>query len=230
MLFVLISSNASSQVLLSLIFGDELNSDKIEFGLDGGINWSGLSGADNAKYMRNFNLGFYFDIRMDNSWMINTGVIVKSNMGAENLNIYSLNNQDLDTLFAEGSVTREFQYFNVPILAKYRFDNGIYLKGGIQLGLMYRAFDNFVSSINDDKDLSYRLDVRDRFHPLDGGFVAGIGYHIMGSWGMHIGFQYYYGIIDVEVDDSGPGKFNRAFYLNLGLPIGRHSPDETAKE
>ena len=35
---------------------------------------------------------------------------------------------------------KKISYFLVPALAKYRFDNQLYLEGGPQFGLMYRAF------------------------------------------------------------------------------------------
>ena len=50
-----------SQVLISLIFGDKLNSDKIEFGLDVGANYSTMSGFESGRSLPSFNLGFYFD-------------------------------------------------------------------------------------------------------------------------------------------------------------------------
>jgi hypothetical protein len=61
----LLSINMSKgQVLISLVLGDKLNSDKLEFGLDGGFNWSNISNLENANVQRNFNLGFYFNIKM----------------------------------------------------------------------------------------------------------------------------------------------------------------------
>ena len=52
-----------SQVIISLLFGDELNSDKVKFGLDGGFNYSNLTGTQGSKFLENFNLGLYFDIQ-----------------------------------------------------------------------------------------------------------------------------------------------------------------------
>jgi hypothetical protein len=87
-LFILIivlllgSSSAKAQVLISLLLGDKLNSGKIEFGLDGGMNFATISGLNDVKSLRPFNLGFYFDIKTKNpSLLINTGVIVKSKAG-----------------------------------------------------------------------------------------------------------------------------------------------------
>ena len=77
---------SNSQVLISILFGDKLNSGKVEFGLQGGLNWSTIKNLEGAKSLTGFNLGFYFDIKLKNpSWMINTGVIVKSPMGANEL-------------------------------------------------------------------------------------------------------------------------------------------------
>lgn len=56
-------TSARSQVLISLIFGDKLNSPFLEFGLDGGMNFSEISGLESSGTNVGFNLGFYFDIR-----------------------------------------------------------------------------------------------------------------------------------------------------------------------
>ena len=56
--------NAKSQVLLSLIFGDKLNSDVLEFGLEGGTHFSNISNIEKDKALTVFSLGFYFDIRL----------------------------------------------------------------------------------------------------------------------------------------------------------------------
>jgi hypothetical protein len=51
--------------------------------------------------------------------------------------------------------------------------------------------------------------------------VGGVGYRLMKGYGMNLGITYYYGLIDIEGDDSRPNQFNRAVYFNVGIPIGR---------
>ena len=58
---ILVVHAGKSQVLISLVFGDKLNSDKIEFGLDGGLTMSDIQGLDQSRVLNGFNLGFYFD-------------------------------------------------------------------------------------------------------------------------------------------------------------------------
>jgi hypothetical protein len=220
---LLLVNAARTQVLISILLGDKLNTGKIEFGLEGGANWSTIRNLDGAKSLRTFNLGFYFDFKLKNpSWMLNTGVIVKSSMGADELPVYALGDPDLDNAFNGGKISRKINYFNVPIMMKYTFSNHIFLKAGTQLGLRYKAFDEFKNSINDEDDLKYKLDIKDQFHPLDAGLAFGAGYRLMKGNGMNFGVQYYLGLVDIRVDDSSPNQFNRVLYLTVGIPIGKN--------
>ena len=221
-LVVFCSGTMHAQVLISLLFGDKLNSGKIEFGLEGGLSLSRLEGLDPMKTHQNYNLGFYFDIKTKKpAWMISTGVKVKSTMGAEGLPVYSLQNPALDSSFTGGNITRKLNYFNVPIMLKYTFKNKIYAQCGIQLGLRYKATDVFTRKVIDKDDLTYKLDVKNKYHPLDGGLIGGIGYRLEKGYGMNFSFSYYLGLVDARVSDSGPNEYNRVFYLNAGIPIGK---------
>jgi hypothetical protein len=222
LVFLFIGYSIHSQVLITLLLGDKLNSDKIEFGLDGGLTLSTLQGLDHSNNKTGFNLGFYFDFKLKNPAMfLNTGVMVKGPMGAEGLPVYSLNNSVLDSAFMGGSVARKLNYFYVPVLLKYKFKNNIYIKAGIQLGLKNSANDKFVNSVNEEDDLVYKNNIKKNYHPLDGGLSFGVGYRLMKAQGMNLGITYYLGLIDARVDDSTPNQFNRAFYFNVGIPIGK---------
>ena len=221
--FLLIHASSSPQVLISIIFGDKLNSGKVEFGLEGGANWSTIHSLEGAKTLTGFNLGFYFDIKLKNpSWMINTGVIVKSPMGANNLPVYSLNNDTLDKAFAGGYIQRKLRYFNVPILLKYKFRNNLFIKGGVQLGLHYNAFDEFFNTVIEEDDLNYKVKIKDQIHTIDAGLAFGIGYRLLKGNGMNLNLQYYYGLTDIMKDDLVPGQHNRVLYLTAGIPIGKN--------
>jgi len=222
LLFMLFSiAQARSQVLISLIFGDKLNSPFLEFGLEGGLNLSDISGLESSGTNPGFNLGFYFDFRSKKNpaWMINTGVIVKSPMGAHHLPVYSLDDINLDNTFEGGSVNREIRYFNVPILIKYQFKNRIYLKTGPQFGLLASAFDEFTNEINKN-DVTYKKKIRDEIRVIDAGIALGTGYHMNVGNGLNITIQYYYGLVPVMKGD-GPNVYNRSLYLTAGIPIGK---------
>ena len=219
---LLIGINTDAQVLISILLGDKLNSGKVEFGLDGGLNLSDVQGLDGASYTGRFNLGFYFDLKLKNpSWMIHTGVIVKSTMGSKDLPVYNLNDVDLDAVFAGGKVNRKLSYFNVPILMKYLFKNNFSIEAGPMLGLMNKSVDIFTQKVKDKDDLTYKIKIRDHYHPLDAGFMVGVGYRLMGGNGMNLAVRYYLGLVDITVDDSGTNQYNRSLYFAVGIPIGK---------
>lgn len=221
LVFLLSLSSAKGQVLISLLLGDKLNSGKIEFGLDGGVNFPDIRGLRGSNVRGAFNLGFYFDIKLkDPQWMVHTGVLVKSSMGADGLPVYSLGDPDLDNSFAEGEVRRKINYFNVPIAMKYEFKNHLYVEGGIMPALRAKAFDIFTTDIKERDDLEYKLKISDQFHRLDFGLVGGLGYRLMGGNGMNLTLRYYYGLVDITIDDSAPDQFNTSLYLAVGIPIG----------
>ena len=219
--FFLISGAANAQVLIALVFGDALNTGKVEFGLDGGVDLVSIAGADQARNMWTWNLGFYFDIKLpDSAWMIHTGVIVKSTMGTENLPVYPLEDDDLNAAFSGGSVATRLQYFNVPIMIKYKLNRQFFIEGGPMLGLLYKASDEFTNTVKEKNDLTYEVDTKKAYHPLDAGIMIGAGYRLMGGNGMNLGIRYYYGLVDIRIDDSTPNQYNRALYFSVGIPIG----------
>lgn len=210
-----------SQVLISLLFGDKLNSEYIEFGLDGGVDFAGLDGIS-SKLGSNFYLGFYFDMNIKKSpdWFFNTGVIVKSNMGAKDLEVYSLDNPDLDIAFEGGSVKRRINYFNVPLVIKRKFGDHFYTGLGTMLGLRYKAHDIFTNKVIDKEDLSYKLDIKNQTTALDAGLMASINYKLMSKMGMNMNLKYYYGLVNINKNETEGKQYNRSVYLGVCIPIG----------
>ena len=208
--------------MISILLGDKLNSGGIEFGLEGGYSRSTLTGVDPSNGHSDFNLGFYFDFRMKNpSWFLSTGVRVKSTMGANELALYALENGDLNNAFEGGSINRTLGYFQVPVSMRYKFKNNFFVQAGVQLGIRNGAKDVFVNTINKKDDLTYSLNVKSQYHPLDAGLLGGIGYRFIKGNGMNLSLQYYLGLVDVRISDATPDQKNNALYVNLGIPIGK---------
>jgi hypothetical protein len=146
---LLFGYQANSQVLISLLFGDKLNSENIEFGLEGGFNFASLDGVS-SKSKRYFNIGFYFDfnIKQDPTWVFNTGVIVKSTMGAKDIEVYSLNDEDLDSAFEGGTIERRISYWDVPFVLKRKINDRIYIELGGMAALRYTATQSSLKPAN----------------------------------------------------------------------------------
>lgn len=220
--FVCICSSTvvNGQVLISLLLGDKLNTGKIEFGLDGGLNYSRLTSYNQFKYRPNFNLGFYFDIKTKNPhWLFHTGVMVKSSVGANDLPIYDLKDSTLNATFKDGRLDRTMNYFFVPVLMKYRFDSGIFFEGGIQLGLRTKVKDVFTAD-KAQGEMKYTVVISDQYKRIDAGLSGGIGYHLMKGNGMNLCLNYYYGLTNCSADSEAPAQHNSTLYMLVGIPIG----------
>lgn len=222
MAFLLVSSTVKAQVLISLLFGNALNSPNVEFGLTGGGNRSYLKDIPTANGLNNFNLGFYFHLKMKNTEnsYISTGVLVKSTVGATGMPTYSTGEADFDSLFASGNLTKKIHYFYVPVMYQHRFnDNRWFMEGGFQLGLRNKAQDIMDVSY-EEGDLDYTVSTKDEYKHLDAGLVGGAGYKFKKEQkSLSAGFLYYYGLMNIS-EVSGTTLKNSSIYAYVRIPIG----------
>ncbi|MEZ5084204.1 MAG: hypothetical protein R2750_12280 [Bacteroidales bacterium] len=232
---------AKGQVLLSIIFGDNLNTPKLEFGLSGGFNYSYIRGIDGSKGVRDFELGFYFDYMLSTNphWYLGTGVFVKSNVGGTNIPMNYSGNRVIDsTVYSEfanfgGTITKKFNTFYVPINLRYLSESGIYVDGGVQIGLVFKTIDTYTVEV-EDHDLHYdvKYGVKDNglYKWFDGGVDGGIGYKSKGSMGWKIGVYYYVGLTNIYKNDLGPKAYNSSLYVLANIPIGKKKAEKKRAE
>jgi len=221
--FLFLSYSMQSQVLIALLLGDKLNTGNIEFGLDGGFNFSSISDLDTSKKLSEFNLGFYFDIKMKERWYLNTGLLVKSTLGVDELSMGDLEflnatiYKDQNGNIQEGDYSQKMSYFLVPALAKYKFKNHIYAEGGFQFGWMYKSWVQFDSNIKGNTTRIKEKN-KDLINWFDMGVAVGTGYRLLNGYGWSLGVRYYYGFLDVYKDKSGTK--NSSLFLKLNIPFG----------
>ncbi|MEA3478744.1 MAG: PorT family protein [Bacteroidota bacterium] len=209
----------NGQVLISILFGDALNTEKIEFGLIGGLNRSYIRTISDAEGMNNLNIGFYFHVLMKKSSYLSTGVLVKSNGGATGMPTYLIGDPDFDDVYADGVLTKKIPAFYVPILFHQRFNQRWYIEAGPQLGLIHQPTDIF--KIEDHGgDLTYTTSTRGQYQYIDFGFYGALGYKfIKKTKSTSLGIGYYIGLSDVA-KDAYPEIKNSSFYLFCKIPIG----------
>ncbi len=229
--FLIFSIGMQSQILITLLFGDKLNSEGLEFGLEGGMSYSAITGLESNNKESNFFLGFYFDILLKNQWSLETGVMVKSTLGNDDLT-----ENDLDFLGVsiyddetEGVYSQKSGYFIVPALIKYKFKNHIYVEAGPQFGLLTKGWVEYNFDI-DGKSGRIKETNTDMMNRFDMGITAGAGFRLLQGLGWTVGVKYYYGFVDVYKDKSG--SKNSSLFLKMNIPIGlsEKSKDEILKQ
>lgn len=214
---MLFSLHVQSQVLLSLIFGDKLNADGLEFGLEGGVNFSSISKLEGNKPLSKFNLGFYFDIRLKNQWNLYTGVLVKSKLGDNDLSQNDLDFLEITPEPEAGRYSQNAEYFLIPALIKYHFKNRIYAEAGPQIGYMRKAWVEFNSDVS-GKEIRIKEFNTDKLNRIDAGVAIGTGYRLLPKNGMTIGIRYYLGLANVYKGYNNH-KHN-SWFLKVNIPIG----------
>ena len=221
LMFAVGTLSCNAQILISLLFGEALNTDKISFGLTLGTNISKLSNLEDAKYRSEFNLGLFFDFKGGENFYFPPEALVKNSVGARGLAPYPTSDPELDDIFKDGEVEREISIISVPILAKYRTDNGWGIEAGPQFGLRTKAFDIFRTGLSDKEDLELKVDIRDELIRINVGGAVGLSKKVgKGIGGVTILARYHFGLIDIYKDNPGDPIRTGGFIINGTIPVG----------
>ena len=226
-LFFLFAINTvNSQVLLTLLFGDKLNSPNLEFGLEGGLNFPAISGLDTSSRFSTFNIGFYFDFTVKEKFHIYTGVLVKSKLGVDKLSESDLLAAGVEFIDENGTYSQKINYFLVPVFGRYLITENIFVEAGPEFGLRYKAWVEYENE-TDDVDITIKQYNKDKINPIEAGVGFGAGYKINKIGGMSFGVKYFQGLVNVYKGNSSTK--NNSLFLAVTLPIGAKKSLEKSK-
>ena len=225
-LFVCLGS-ARSQVILSLIFGDKLNSDELMFGIHMQYSWNNLSNIDPSSSLKKFNLGLFLTYKLNDRWQINTEPMAKYTRGASGMNPYTLGDSTIDATFANGSFSRKAGYVGLPITARFLVSDRFFIEAGPNIELRINAEDEFKTGTPYGDQL-LNVDAEDVTSRWDFGLLAGAGTFMGKGNDIALGLRYAPGISDVMKDYDGT-QTHQAFYIYLNLPIGRKKSAEKSQ-
>ena len=216
-IFLAFAASTHSQVLIALLLGDKLNSDKLKFGIEGGLNMSTISGFESNKPAKFFNLGFYFDFLLKDQWRLYTGTLVKSNLGLAELTTADLAFLQSNIYPVNGNYRQVASTFLVPVFIKYDFKNHFYIEAGPEFGLNHKAFIEFRSDENGTSS-QIKQENKDMVKWIEAGFGGGFGYTLFKGQGITIGVKYYHGLTDIYKDRAGTKT--SSFNLKANIRIG----------
>lgn len=224
LLGLVIVTSAQSQIIVALLFGDKLNTGKMEFGLVAAPVLTNLTNTD-GQTRSGFNLGLYFNIRPDKKFFVHLELTAKGSLGAENIAPYPTGNDSLDNLFKDGSVERIIKAFNVTLMGRYTLSQHFYLDAGIQPDLMFKPKDIFKSTVNDN-DLEYSVKLNDQITRLDFCVAGGLFYRFRPDRrSMGVGIRYVYGLTDINKMQAGT-QANTAWMATITIPVGAGKSQE----
>ena len=211
-------SMASSQVMIALLFGDKLNTGKVEFGITVNPCFTDISDIE-SKMRGGFTLGIYFNIKLSEKFFIHIDGIAKGSFGAREIPPYSTGNDTLDQQLEDGDVERKIKAFGLPILARYRAGKKLYFDAGIQANWMLKSKDIFNAEVSGHQ-LDYIIPISDQITTLDFGLCGGFHYKFKDDRkSMGLGFRYYQGLTDILKPINGT-QVNSAISFLLTIPVG----------
>lgn len=218
---------ASSQILIALVFGDKLNNERLEFGLNVGLNASTISNVEQASYMAGLNLGMTFVYKINDRFHLNPALYFSYPLGAKGMTVYETPDSNLNELLREARLKRELSYFSLPITIRYRVFGKTFLEFGPQISLNTNAQDIFEVSMFNDDEVVYTRDLKDEYKRFDFGLTCGITQKLREQSGVHLTFRYYYGLLDISKNDDFPDQHSSSFYFSAGIPIGGNKKSKT---
>jgi hypothetical protein len=212
------AGSVKSQVLIALVFGDKLNTPNIEFGLNVGGNFSTLANHPDAKYKTGLNLGLYFNFKLGDHLYLHPEFQFMNQMGTRGVDNRDLPGNDWDDETLE--TVREINYLTLVFLPRYKLTNQLFFEAGIRGSFLLSADDIWMVKPEERSELYYKDFIRPDLHNFDVGVDTGLGFKFGKGEGVNLSLRYSYGFLNILRDSSEPAEYNRAFHVQVGIPIG----------
>lgn len=216
----------SAQVIIALLFGDKLNTDKLEFGLAVNPCWTNISGIESTR-KPGISLGLYFNVKINDYLIFHPEFIAKGSFGGKDIPTYATGNDSLDALFSSGSILRKTKSFGMPLLIRTPIKGKVQAEAGVQINWLLKTKDIFEAKVNGN-DLEYTTEISDQITTFDVGVLAGLLYKLKKDKGMALGVRYFYGMTDVMKTLENTQR-NDAWLITISIPVGAGKSNDQNK-
>ena len=225
--FVLFLVNmANAQVLIAILFGDKLSSEKFELGIRLAGNFAGLTNITDSKTRRGLGFGLYGTIKMNEKFSLQPEFLFRSPMGAKGISPVLTGDPNLDPLIVDADVTTQLTYISIPVLAKYSFRENVSFGIGPQFGILTSAKNKYVAEVFEADDLVFNDNVKSQFQSFDVGLVFNLEFKLQRKKGINVNLRYYLGLTDTIKNNPGDAVKNSVIQIAVGIPMGKKEKDE----
>ena len=217
---------AEGQVLLGWLMGEFLTTETFNVGFDIGMNFSTLTGLENAKRDRGALFGLFGEWRFHPNVHLQVGFIPISDKGAKNIDPIPFEDPELDPLVSGGTMIRDLSTLDFPVLLQYATgpDRGLRIGAGPQFNVITGARDRYegLTSAGTAVVIEEDLKESDRLKGFEAGIAFDIEYQFTPTLG--IGVRYFHGLTDI---DDTPGYTVRSRVLSGSgrLALGKRKSD-----
>jgi hypothetical protein len=216
---------AGAQVLIGMLLGGKLATETFNIGIEIGMNLSDVDGLSGATRTPGFLLGLFASWRFSEHLHLLTGLAPMSNKGAQGADPVPLGDPDLDPLVADGSMVRDLDYMDVPVLLQYapRRDDGFRVGAGPQFGILLSAHDRYAARSAQGSEVVVERDIEGQLQRFDVGVALDAEYRFA-ALGLAIGIRWYNGRTSILKSDAGPSMYNRVLSGSGRISLGARKP------
>lgn len=224
-LFAGVVQPARAQVLIGLLLGDKVSSQRFHLEFNVGANLANLSGIADTKVNSGFMLGLGGEWRFAGNFMLQPELLPFYNAGAKNMPPGGLDiPPPLDTLVTDKQAQRNLSYFVIPVLLKYgALGRQLHIGAGPQIGFLTSGTDVFRGVI--ENQITVDEDIGESLNSTDAGLVFNLSYKLSPSYGTGINLRYYVGLTDTIRDNIGDAVYNRVLSIFISVAIGDDPSD-----
>lgn len=170
-------------------------------GLKAGLNVASLNGddTDNLDARTGMFIGGFAELCLTNEFAIQPEIL------------YSMQGTNYTEIDGYNG-TIKLDYINVPIMAKIKIFDELYIQAGPQIGFLLSAKDEFKSAGDSGEN-----DIKENLNTIDFGAILGLGYQFEG--GLIFGARYNLGLSNIN-DFEGSDSFknqNGVFQFSIGF-------------
>jgi hypothetical protein len=211
-------NTSNAQIVIALLFGDKLNTGKMEFGLVASPTFTNISNNE-SKLTSAFNFGIYLNFNTDKMFSLHIEGIAKGALGAGSIKPYPTGNDSLDAFLEGGSVKRKIKVFSLPVLCRYRLSGKLFFELGIQPDLLLKVEDIFTADVS-GHELKYTLEKSEDYTKLDLAMATGVSYKFLkDKRSVGMGLRYVQGLTDIYKAGAGT-QANYMWQIVVTIPVG----------
>lgn len=210
---------AKSQILISILFGEQLNSGNMEFGLVAGMNLSTLPGLEAPEFKRSFGLGLFLDYKISETWILAVEANVKNALGASNLQLSDFPYAVYDTIITKSDKAyRNLNLINIPVLINYRLSNQFGAGVGVYASYIHGTRD-YIHYTQKNWNSTFERSFTNQINRFDFGISGMLHYHFTGDPGIQIRGKINYGFAEIFKETSGLSSHNFWYTIAVAIPI-----------
>lgn len=190
-----------SAVLLAAFSSTEvLAQQQVKFGPKAGVNFANISGLDNSEMKTGFHVGAVAEIKFNEKFSIQPELLYSAE-GAKFTGSYPI----------VGNVEAKlnYDYINIPILAKYYIVDGFSVEAGPQVGFLVKAEDKLSNASTELTN-----DVKNNLSSTTFGLGFGVAYDL--PMGLFVNGRYNLGLSDIVKNNNNSAQKSNVIQVGLG--------------